>query len=572
MVVARVPETRIGVKVDRLPLPDEHRVNPPAWDPPTFLDEVECELISARGGVVRGVEHIKHFENWDRRDPDGARVMAERHGGTGTTVADWIASERDLIARCETDARDMEEVKDAWAEHEDYIASFIVDEATGFEGDGLARPSKRAEEAIRLLLRRHLRAEELEDLTEGLADCDEEKIFAVMDKLQADSDLWVKRHNAPERIALYPAVAFVEDECRELGISVDFEPVNVSRPAPVKVARAHGSRRPFRRFRGGVARGRAARRSPVRATGSRRGSSKASPRGGDPPDGGGDPERRRRRRLYRAVVPALLLFFVITGTGKAVTAMGDFETRGPEFRYPSELPFAPLPDDAIPPLHPSWQAEDLQRLIDDPRQFEAEQPDEHFNLIRGPHNWVADVIGAILNRAVDEYNPENGYLCDNFGPNLGEALTNVELRELLRAVEDGDHTRVDAFMEKVNSHSERSALNFGSDCFDHYRARRLANGEVRILMDQRGAQRMRHVSALKIQKTTRATSSAPMKAARRTNTRARASSRPAASRTRGSRRTTTSSGGGGSGGDDPPGGEPEPALGRLAEIAGGLDV
>ena len=132
---------------------------------------------------------------------------------------------------------------------------------------------------------------------------------------------------------------------------------------------------------------------------------------------------------------------------------------------------------------------------------------------------MADVIGAILNRAVDEYNPANGYLCDNFGPNLGEALTNGELRELLRAVKDRDDTRVDAFMEKVNRHSEQASLNFGSDCFDHYRAH-TGNGKVRILMDQRSAPRMRHVSALKIQKTRRATSSAPMKAARRTNTRA----------------------------------------------------
>jgi hypothetical protein len=162
-----------------------------------------------------------------------------------------------------------------------------------------------------------------------------------------------------------------------------------------------------------------------------------------------------------------------------------FETRGPEFRYPSVRPFAPIGDSNFPRLRTSARAR-AEVLLSDPRRFESrDDPLSPF------HDWWCEVASEILDRCADAYNPTTSYLCDNLGPQIAEHLSDVEMLSMLRAQLDGDTRLLQSLAGQLTAASERCSLKFRSDRFDHYEAQPLANGEARIDMDQRHLSRSR---------------------------------------------------------------------------------
>ncbi len=301
-------------------------------------------------------------------------------------------------------------------------------------------------------------------------------------------------------------------------------------------------------------RARASRVSSSRTRGSRRTASRSvSSRdgsGGDDPGGEPEPgERPRRRVLGLLTVCALLL------CGYAWPSLvlgGDldmkYESRGADFEYPSMRPFEPAGDEQFPQIKPLWSRARGEALFDDPRQFAADKDEAQSQY----YDWWCEVAGHILERSADALDPRYAYLADNLGPLIAEVLSTREMLGFLRALLDGDVRRCQHFTGRLTRHSERSALKRkGDDCFEHFEARRLANGEVRIIMDQR------HVSRLAMRSQIGVVRSA-LRVSRRTGRRRRAS-RGSSTRVCGSRRITSRSAGGGSPGDDDPGGgDPDP--------------
>jgi hypothetical protein len=298
-----------------------------------------------------------------------------------------------------------------------------------------------------------------------------------------------------------------------------------------------------------------------RPKGSRRGAPSRSKGGGSSDDGGGEPPGLFNALLagngafFRALLCLLLLVGSVGAAGSVGQVSEVFETRGPEFRYPSMRPFGPVCDSDFPPLREAARVR-AEALFEDPRRLEAQDD------LLGPfHDWWCDVCSEILDRCADAYNPTTAYLCDNLGPRMAESLSHGEMLAMLRAQLDGDTRMLQSLVGRLTAANERSSLKLRSDSFDHYAAQILSNGEARIIMDQR------HLSR------SRAKSSPVPKLLLLRSQRTRARSRSCGvttPRRRRSRRTPSRSAGGGSSGSDDPGGEPEPAL-ALA-ISGGLDV
>lgn len=190
-----------------------------------------------------------------------------------------------------------------------------------------------------------------------------------------------------------------------------------------------------------------------------------------------------------------------------------------------------------------------EALFDDPRRF----ADDKYQAVSDYHDWWSGVAFHILERSVDAYDPHDSWLTDNLGPRIAETLDDEEMLSLLRALLDGDISAATSYIARVTRHSERAALKHRHDSFDAYELRRMANGELRIIMDQKHASRLMSRS--------RHGPSSVLLVSKRTRGRSRAS-RGSAVRSRGSRRATSCCAGGGSSGDDPGGSDEPPGGGH----------
>lgn len=207
--------------------------------------------------------------------------------------------------------------------------------------------------------------------------------------------------------------------------------------------------------------------------------------------------------------------------------VSNFETRGPEFRYPSTRTFEPLADSAFPQL-PDFSKRTAEALLDDPRQF-ADHDEEDSDGLRC--EWWVDMADQIADRSVDAYNPDTSYLSEGLLVTAAECFSDDDLVGMLRAQLRGDSRTLKKYTCRLTAAAERCALKHRSDSFDHFGVRKLANGEARIVMDQRHVSRSRAKSSPITNMVTLSV--------RRTGARARATAGARAVRRRGSRRAVS---------------------------------
>jgi hypothetical protein len=252
-------------------------VSPPAWEDPTFLEEVEEEKRSCSHGADWERKMIVEREEDFRRDPEAAQIRIEREYGFERDLAFAIEKHRGVIDYCEKREAEMDELHRWWDEAEDYLAE------VAFEPGG--QQTDISDGAIRAALRQHLGADDLEVMVDAIEAQDEQALASALSKLQKAEDRYAKRHNAPERIAFGLASS---PEALWITLRKEFNAVIVGR-VPTHhgfIARPSGVRRIAKRS----ARRRASRGRAVRVRGSRRAVSRSPGGGSGSDDPGGEPE------------------------------------------------------------------------------------------------------------------------------------------------------------------------------------------------------------------------------------------------------------------------------------------
>src|SRR6478609_1220416 len=571
MVAARSPEARVGVRFEAMALPSEHSIDPRPLAP-SHLSDLECARIEAKGCILGCRSAIERFTE----DP----VALARAYGRGPDdrdtdkwffpkLADVVAKEERIIEGCEEEIREVDirilHLKrglpfdftrssytadpkwlrdESWAS-ETFSAQVEYERLWQVERERHPEPTaRRLKEALRV------ETSILEAGDEDAPGCGDDpgfytervdgvariSILAMAAEAANRNPQWWRRAKdlgaTPEVVQELKQILRRQRHHRAQSASARI--VRHMRCLPVR-ARSRCSRGP-------------ARRSPAAA-------SKSTARGGDPPGGDADePGERPRQGLVGLLAIFALLVFGLVAIESSSAYGGDpamrYESSGEDFAYPSMRPFRPAPDSRFRQLQPELRAA-AKGLFNDPRRF-AEDKDQ---VVSQYHDWWSEVACCILERSADAYDPRDSWLTDNLGPQIAETLDDEEMLWLLRSLLDGDVSTATSCIGRVTRHSERNALKHRHDSYEHYELRRMANGELRIVMDQR------HASRLRLRSRSRLGSLSVLSVTQRTRSRSRAS-RASSSRTRGSRRVASRCAGGGSSGDDP-GGSDEPPGGGL---------
>ncbi|HXS34158.1 MAG TPA: hypothetical protein VN758_10350 [Solirubrobacterales bacterium] len=571
MVAALTPETKVGVRFETMALPSEHVIDPrpPA---PSRLSDLECARLEAKGCILSCRRAIEHFSE----DPVAlARAYGRGPGDRDTNkwffpkLADVVAKEEQLIEDCEEEIREIDlripHLKrgvpfdftrrsytadpqwlreESWAS-ETFSTQVECERLWQVEREGYPNPTAaRLKEALRVdtsIL--EVGDEDIPDREKGPGFYTEQvdgvarvSILAMVAEAAHRNPQWWRRTKdlgaTPEVIQEMKQILRRQRHHRAHSESIRI--VRHTCRLPVR-ARSRCSRGPARRSSGTASKSRA--------------------RGGDPPGGDADgPGERPRQGLAGLLAIFALLAFGLVAIESPSAYGGDpamkYESSGEDFTYPSMRPFRPAPDSRFRQLQPELRSA-AEGLFNDPRRF-AEDKDQ---VVSQYHDWWSEVACCILERSSDAYDPRDSYLTVNLGPQIAETLSDEEMLWLLRALLDGDVSTATSSLGRVTRHSERNALKHRHDSYEHYEPRRMANGELRIVMDQR------HASRLRLRSRTRLGPLSISLVAQRTRRRSRAS-HASSSRTRGSRRVTSRCAGGGSSGDDP-GGSDEPPGGGL---------
>lgn len=579
MVVARVPEGPIGVKVDRLQMPDVFWVSPHLRRDHTFLDDVECEFISASGGVRSEQASIERWELDRKRNPEQAQVEAERHLGVGASIDEVIKAHREYQATARQEAQDMLELKEWWHEVEDWVAA-----RTSFDRYDDA---EEADAAIRMLLRRHFKGDDLDDFSEAIDRGDKRTVAKLVEQLNTSAAKWSRRRRAPKVLELSWGV----NECGDIHLviaSVDAAPV-VSVTHHRELSTVNKAAAGHQRRRRGHGRQRASRGRSARRCGSRRGASKAAARGGGDPPGGGDDGGDGPGGSGLVALLALLAVLLFGGvqlmqadSGYALSVPRD-ENGAPEmWRLSAEGA----------DLHPLEVAENLAQEIkllnykekkDHPgaadyagqrARLEREIGRRIFDFLYPdrvqPHSidpMEGELLGYAKYVAFDMWEELTECFSDKcFAVNV-EILESAErwigypgLARLVAMKRQGSNI-TKAEMEECHrlcssiTEVERGRSDFRSrsKCFNRLRPRRGARGQLVIVIDQVG--NPNYVPPFIGRPISAARHGVPRRTKRQRDRRAKATRR------RGSRRASSRSAGGGSSGDDPPGESEPPANG-----------